>query len=345
MQDQTRTEEPDARVFPRWLSRRVPILAELESNPLYLFFTGHAFGKRRWWRVGGRPGGFRLGDPRFLRRILIFFCFAGAFLAFTVFGFGGMVSIGFLLLLFASVGALFAGPAGSVKDFLEREHKAGRLESLALTPQTSRDWAVAWLGTRLLLRPGLYAALLIGVVLFWPVFSLYIRHTEPLLRQNLPFMDFVVYPSLAAPGFLLVALFFRVGSEILALYFELTSFVQTDGSGSRVAESIGSSFGQFLYAALAWGLPILFGLMGRAMGQLLLAIVVGNSEFFQIPIQYAGFGVGYVAGSCLMQLSVIRTYWRGARKVFLPSFREYLFRLEEEKGEARRSELPFVRFE
>lgn len=315
------------RVFPGWLSRRVPILAELEANPLYLFLTGQAYGRRRWWLLGRRAGRFRLGRAQWVRSILVIA---------VLLLFGSMLLTGvfpgilFMLLLVGVVGTFFSVRTGaSIESFLVEEHRAGRLGALRLTPLTSRDWALGWVGARLLRRPGLILSLLAGGFVFWPVFAVLFRGT---LRQALftdSFASLVFYPALVIPGFAMVAAFYRMGSEVLVLYFDLSDMVRPLSAGERVAASIGNSLGGTLYAAFAWAFPIIYGVLGaKPAGWCVRPLFGPARDAWEPPIVFTVFVVCYVAGSCLGQWAVARAYWHAVQRLMLPSIEQRAIRLE-----------------
>lgn len=291
---------------------------EIEMNPLYRFLSGRAYGKRRWWLLGGRERRIHPRLPQWLHFLLV--------VALFVLGVVSIISnratprTGISLLPAISILVWAAGSGrGTLKAFLKTEYRSERLEALVLTGLTSRDWAVGWVGARLWHRPRLTKIAGLVLLLFWPVVSLCIvasGHSFGGSKIPDPF-NFVLKPSLGFAAFLVLAAIYRTGNEVIGLSFELGNLEYRNDERERVAGEVGGMFAHVLYFLIMWVLPALFGAaVGAAAG-------------------FWGFLTVFVAASLTIHRGYIKPQWEAVQSDFLPALAKFTEELEESKGARR----------
>jgi len=244
-----------------------------------------------------------------------------------------LFGLGFVLMMFTVTWSALSPSGASLERFLRIEHRAGRLVSLMLTLQTSRDWAVAWLGARFLRRPTFQIALLAAIVLFWPVFSFVFLLSDPGGVRGLNPVRFVAVPSAGVLGLVIVTVVYLVGDAILTVYFELSGFVRDLLMGERAATSMGNAIGIGSYAGYAWGFPAVFGAVGQGVAKWTLPLLHLDGSW-AFSIRFLGFVAFYVPASCLCQWVVIRTNWKAVQGMLLGCVRARA-QILEERGTGR----------
>ena len=339
---------PAPHAFPAWLLRLSPWLRELDANPLYWFLAGRAYGRRRWWNLGSPVPRIAHSGGGLAGRLIVKF-----FVAFFILvllpqlfapAMGRGISIGFFS--FSSIIILFIvlriwgkmKNQGTLAAFIKREQLSGCASQLLMIPLNSREWAMAWIGARLLKRPVMNLVGIAFVLSAWPVVWWIIRKFSPLASSlQGPQYTFLTWiPLMIIWGGTIAAVLLGIMESLESIRRELL-LMPAVGFTQQAKVSAENSV-RYLWFVIAY--YVFPGFLWAITGRLITEGIVnhllssGIRDEWGAVIHTAGFFLIFTPLNCWGQTKQIIRIWKELERDFLPMLTDGWRSLEESKSES-----------